>query len=180
MDSNCQCDLPVITKYELRGYELYFNKLRTRSGREALVRNELPEGFPESIPFKEINPARINVLRKNGKPGALLKRKGKYFYAELPGKKVEISNSVHRCHDCEFLCAASDENGGCQKVRDLKKRLEKYDDVTFGIETFNVDNELSQCIVFKCTKYDGFYNKPELTLAEKEKQLRSLAGVAAP
>ncbi len=61
-------------------------------------------------------------LRTSGKPGFVLKRDGKLYYAEIDPNiniNLDIDGQIdHKCGMCTRCSALSDEKGGCAKVRD--------------------------------------------------------------
>lgn len=129
----------------------------------------------EEIPFKEVTEEELFAYRKKGKPAMCIKKDGKYYYTEIPkGLKLLSQNILgeHCCGrsggaDCGKLYAC--EECGCRKVMDLSKdayekllyskrqalylskRIEKYDFITVGYETFNT--EMDVFVVIKCTNY---------------------------
>lgn len=102
----------------------------------------------------EISEDELRMLRKYQIPTFILKDNGKYFYTQIP-RDLNLIGSVnveHRCSPrtsiCTRLSPCSDSNGGCRKVRDVKKRLEKYAWIKSGYETINTDFECF--VVIKC------------------------------
>lgn len=112
-----------------------------------------------SFNLSEISPKEIEKHRKGGKPTFFLKMNDKYYFTEIP-ESLTFENSkllgVHRCafagHECQRLSAAKEENGGCKKVRDRVKRIERYPWIKIGYETANT---IFDCfIVIECSHYE--------------------------
>ena len=129
----------------------------------------------EDFPFKEVSEEELYAYRKTGKPAMCLKKEGKYYYTEIPKDLKMLSRNIlgdHCCGrsggaDCGRLYACKE--CGCRKVMDLgqdsyeklyysknqalylSKRIEKYDFITLGYETFNT--QMDVFVVVKCTDY---------------------------
>lgn len=102
-------------------------------------------------------------------PGLVLVANGRIFYAPI-SENVTLQLGKHQCcldgKICKHLSALPDENGGCPKVRDLfinsingrytnlkeSKRIEKYDFIALGYETFNL-GDYENFTVFSCAHY---------------------------
>ncbi len=121
-------------------------------------------------PLVEITPSECFQKRISLIPGFLLKIDGHLFFTELLKGGVSSSNfglGEHLCFDCKHCSAASDENGGCAKIRDLFPKdnlrekgrwstsncmIEKYSFITSGYERFNrLDEALVVC---KCLHFE--------------------------
>lgn len=91
--------------------------------------------------LKEVSKEELKEYRKNGTPSFVLKTLAGSFYTEVPEDFSLVSvrtNFNHKCATCQRLSAASDENGGCSKVRAKSRGIEKFGQIISGIETFNV------------------------------------------
>ena len=112
----------------------------------------------KEVPLREIQVEKIKPLRKSGKPGIVIKDNGKYYYAEIDPEIKMVPEDMLGPHMCAQLChrlsPASDEKGGCAKVRGHSFFIERFDFIKLGYETFNVPTE--SFIVSKCSNY---YNK---------------------
>lgn len=109
--------------------------------------------------MEEIPVTEIENKRKSNIPGFILKDDGKYFYTEVPPKigfNLEITTGHHMCSfgndDCNRLSPDTDERGGCAKVRDQYKRIEKYHFIISGFETINTRQR--SFVVLKCNNYE--------------------------
>ena len=142
----------------------------------------------------EVSRAGIFKLRMLEKPVFLLKKEGKYYYAIISKNLHMISCQAlgeHLCKTCDRACAASDEKGGCQKVRDMEfgeyltfgngkknailasKRIEKYPFVTLGYETINVNQDCF--MVADCSNFRHFPPRNQVTSAQKNVMKLKLA-----
>lgn len=116
-------------------------------------------------------------IRKEGVPVFVLKIGNKLFYTKIHKmfNTAGILGNVHMCSvnsiTCARLSAASDANGGCQKVRDIgkAKRIEKYDFILLGYEFANVKND---CLVVGVCK--NFKEARQKKFSFKEKSERKL------
>ena len=148
----------VTTTYEI------VTKLENSNNRRQvtnLCRLKLDEKVEKLKTFHltEISVTTLNKYRKKGIPSFLLKIDGKLYHTEIP-ETLSFENAkllgAHRCalvwHECQRLLATSDENGGCKKVRDRVKRIERYPWITVGYETFNTKHDCF--IVIECSHYE--------------------------
>ena len=118
--------------------------------------NEIVE--PMEFNLVEVTPEQLKVYRKSGIPSFVLKVNGKFYYAEITTDINFVSANIlgaHRCaivgYECSRLCAASDEKGGCAKVRNYSRYIEKYPWIEKGYETFNTKQDAM--VVVKCLRY---------------------------
>ena len=96
-----------------------------------------------SLELVEVTTAEISKYRKKKIPSFILKKDGKVFYTKIPADLSLYSAKIfenHKCskanHECRRLSAAIDELGGCAKVRNQAKYIEKYPWIINGYETF--------------------------------------------
>lgn len=125
----------------------------------------------ESIPLKEIPEEMIDYYRKTGIPSFLLKADGKFFYATIRNDIDFLFSNIlglHKCglagKECSRLSAASDENGGCAKVRNYSRRIELYPWITKGFETFNTTHDSFS--VVECDHYKIYTPKEPMSVVE--------------
>lgn len=125
----------------------------------------------------EVNPQDLMDIRLSNVPGAVYKKGEHFFYAPISGNmnfagKTDNSFGNHLCGEqCTQVCK------GCPRTRDLtvayqqrigKKtfrtatdkswRIEKYDFIYEGLETFNMSNQNDAFIVFQCGNYSSAKN----------------------
>ena len=119
--------------------------------------NEIVE--PISFNLIEVTPAQLKKFRMSGIPSFVLKKNGKLYYTSIPKNLSFVSSPIlgkHLCaiqkHECKHLSAASDELGGCAKVREGARRIERYPWITTGYETFNTQND--SFVVVNCSHYE--------------------------
>lgn len=142
--------------------------------RNGVVINE--EVQKKRFPLHKVSEEKLLELRIAGKPGFVAKYEGKYYYTPIPKNMRFVTQTTmwkHVCGksgaECSRLSAASDEDGGCAKVRDLtvenylsagyelreavilSKRIEKYDFITMGFESFNTAQD--SFVVAACEHY---------------------------
>ena len=116
----------------------------------------------ETLVFQlnEVNESEISKFREMGIPSIVLKLNGTLYHSEIPENvpllSVDLFGTPHMCalpdHVCSRLSAASDENGGCEKVRNKSRWIEKYPWIISGYETFNTKNDVF--FVVKCSHYE--------------------------
>lgn len=104
--------------------------------------------------------------------GFVLKIDNIYLFTELPKECSILPSTIlgakHSCVECPYFSAKLNSEGGCQKVRDaspkeyemlgfepmealqLSERIEKYDFITLGCETFHTHHE--SFIVASCNR----------------------------
>lgn len=113
-----------------------------------------------SISFElvEIEEEELKKMREEGIPYFVLKEHGRLYFSEIP-KNVTLTSSKiwgeHKCaivgKECVRLSAKSDEEGGCEKVRNCSKMIENYPWITIGYETVNTAED---CFgVIECRHY---------------------------
>lgn len=109
------------------------------------------------FPLKEVDVSELEELRATTIPGFVLKEYDRYYYAEIERNfkiPLDLLNKKHKCDDihvCMRLTAASDEMGGCGKVRSYSKCIERFDWITLGYETFNTNQDIF--VVGECLHY---------------------------
>ena len=125
---------------------------------------------PLVLNLVEITPEQLDEKRKNGTPSFVLKTNGNFYYSEIPDKINLMSFNLlghHQCavvnKECSRLNAASDENGGCARIRDQYERIEKYPWITTGYQTFNTKHDCF--FVIDCEHY---IHNPRPTFTMKE------------
>lgn len=134
------------------------------------------------FPLREVTVKELRSIRKEEKPGFVLKKDGKYYYG-LISVKTRLTSYMdlreHLCaYDdvCRYLLAASDQDGGCAKVRNNSKYIENYNYITYGYETFNTEQDCF--VVLNCHKYKKCLpSNKTYSDEEKEKMKLKLAGL---
>lgn len=129
----------------------------------------------------EVTKEEVEQCRKAGIPSFLLKLGEKLYYAHIsPNITFTDSNLLggkHKCalqgKECKRLSAASDENGGCEKVRNYCNRIERYQFIARGYETFNTHND--SFFVASCDNYEECPPRPEISKEEKYRMKLALA-----
>ncbi len=122
------------------------------------------------IRLVEVTTKKLAEYRKSRNPFLVLKVNGRLYCTKISDElSSEMENArifgKHKCacngKTCERLSSASDEEGGCAKVRNYGERIENYPFITIGYETFNTNYDA--LIVIECLKY-----KNETVLFEKK------------
>ena len=129
-----------------------------------------------SFSLTEITAKELAAYRRSGKPGFVLKYGGNLYYTSVPKKLNFVSSTIlgeHRCAECHHLSAASDEAGGCAKVRDYSKNIERYSWITTGYETFNTNHNVF--VVVNCQHYEEFPPQKKLSIKETNRLRLGLA-----
>ncbi len=112
-----------------------------------------------SFELVEVSPDELRTKRKRF-PSFVLKVDGKFFYASVPVDLNITPNNIlgpHKCAltgcECRRLSAASDSDGGCEKVRDdfNSERIEKYPWITTGYQTLGTRHDCF--VVIDCEHY---------------------------
>lgn len=113
-----------------------------------------------SIDLTEVSLEELATYRKSKIPSFVLKIDGKLYYSSIPEDLNLYPYNImgkHQCaivaHECRRLSAASDENGGCEKVRNFSQKIEKYPWITIGYETFNTEH--NSFVVLNCLHYES-------------------------
>lgn len=120
---------------------------------DKLIKSEFV--IENSYKLRKIDAKTLTKLHASEIPGFVFKDHEDYYYAEIT-KDTKLLSKVnlgkHMCaQDCCRLSAASDEKGGCEKVRNRSNNIEMYDWITLGYETFNTSQDCF--VVLSCDHY---------------------------
>ena len=126
---------------------------------KVLYKKELkPEVENIVFDLQEISVEEISNLRQKGVPSFVLKEGEKYFWAKVP-KRVSFRSlrdcGLHLCgSSCLHMSSAKEEDGGCQKVRDLPqyKKIERYPFILRAYETFGT--RVESFVILCCANYE--------------------------
>lgn len=158
----------ITTTFEVK-YKLGTN---TNQQFKVVSRKQLKE-VVEHMPFNlvEVTSEELAGYRRSGISSFVLKVDGKLYYSKIPNNISFVSSNIlvaHSCatagKECQRLSAASDEQGGCAKVRDRSKRIEKYPWITTGYETFNTKHD--SFVVVNCLHYEKCPPRKKLSIIE--------------
>lgn len=140
--------------------------------------NEMVE--PMEFQLKEITREELIKYRREGISSFLLKLDGKLYYTSIPDNISFVSSTIlgpHKCalagHECNRLSAASDEDGGCAKVRDRAKCIERYPWITTGYETFCTKHD--SFVVVECSHYEKCPPRKKMSASESNRAKLGLA-----
>ena len=136
-----------------------------------------------SYPMRQVSAQELMKLRLSKKPGVVYKKDNTLFYAAIPGhfNLTGRANSLgkHACGEhCTMVCK------GCHRTDDLTVayqqrihrqkqpfktavlkswRIEKYDFVQEGLESFNMDKQNDSFIVLRCENFQFREVKKQLS-----------------
>ena len=133
-----------------------------------IVSNEELSSSTEELvfPMKRITLEQLKKLRATSIPSFVLKEGGNYYYAQIVRDLNLVSTLLcgcHKCSACRYLSAATDEEGGCAKVRNRSYYIERYDWID-GYETFNTNRDAF--VVAVCNHYGRYLPKKKQTAEE--------------
>lgn len=155
LDGNILRAEKVITTFEVKKEVDENNHLGKLISEKIIDEKVIPLNFP----LVEVTTEELAIYKKNGVSSFVLKMDGKFYYSSIPKDMNLVSCetlSFHKCalskRECHRLSAASDENGGCAKVRDGASNIERYPWITAGYETFNTKYDCFA--VFNCLHYE--------------------------
>ena len=137
--------------------------------------------------LKKVSKSELKELRKTtSAPAVIIKKCGICYWAELDPscEKLDLMSHfklgrMHYCaaagKECARLSAASDECGGCAKVRDRGnlKRIERYPWITDGYQTLNMRNP-----VFFVSNCDHYALAVRTSILPREKVSEMKLGIA--
>jgi len=108
----------------------------------------------KKYPLKEITLEELAEIRESKTPSFLIKDFGKYYWAKIPAKMCLLKTNImgeHKCanstHDCAHISAASDEEGGCARVRAKYPKIEDFDFIKVGYQKFNTPHDEMNVII---------------------------------
>lgn len=134
----------------------------------------------KSYPLKEVTPDELAEYRKAKVPSFVLKIDGKLYHCNIPEDTSFQSYTLlgpHKCatssKECNRLSAASDEQGGCAKVRAYSVGIERYPWIEVGYETFGT--KFDSFVVVECSHYEKCPPRKHYTPAEITQKRLSLA-----
>lgn len=141
---------------------------------------------PIQIPLKEISVETLEKIRRLQKsrqlktPLFLFKEYGKYYVAQIKEKMsfitTQIFDDTHLCKNCCHLSALPVEKGGCRKVYDQRKMLEKYTFIDIGYQTLELNASSMEILsICKCENYEKSQPRNNVpTILQKKDLIKSL------
>lgn len=170
----------------------------TRTIKYSNEEQEIKEVDYNLVPIKPEELLQKRLVYKN-KAMIIFNINGKLFYTDVP-KDIKTMSSdnfglgCHLCYKCKHASAASNEKGGCAKVRDLfasedkndpnrwlmpnVAMLEKYKFITLGFESVATKDEVF--VVCECANFEEFGKRTEISREEYERARLSLAQFLFP
>lgn len=130
---------------------------------------------PVCIHLVEVTSEELAGYRNSGISSFVLKVDGKLYYSEIPANLNFGDTTIlgaHKCavigHECHRLSAASDDQGGCAKIRNDSSFIEKYPWITTGYETFNTKHD--SFVVVNCLHYEKYPRRKKLSSTDSNNQ----------
>lgn len=128
----------------------------------AVISKKILDRKVENMCFNliEVTADMIANYRKKGIPSIVVKIDGTLYHSEIPNNISFLTSNLlgtHQCSSmkdgCRRLSAASDEKGGCEKVRNKSTYIERYPWIITGFETFNT--RLNSFVVINCLHFES-------------------------
>lgn len=134
----------------------------------------------ETFPLMETTRTEIWQYRKLKIPTLILKVGDALYLSVIPKDNNFNFRQIipeHRCavsgHECRRLSALDDKHGGCEKVRNCARFIERYHWIRWGIETFGTSSDVF--IVEDCEHYEKCPPRRIHTPDEIKKSKKNLA-----
>lgn len=163
-------------KKDFAGME--FKETEKQEKQDKNIRLEIEEGNtviqPIAFALTEVTLEQLRAYRRKKIPSFILKRHGKIYFAQIPKDLNLRSANIlgdHQCAMGEDICyrlsAASDEEGGCAKVRDCypDRCIENYPWIGVG---YQISNSVPGHNVFVVTQCDHFLEFPKRKTSVEE------------
>lgn len=136
----------------------------------------------ETLYFREISLEQLKRIRESTLPALILKMDERFFFCKVPYDLDIFSSDAggkHQCADCNRCSAASDEDGGCQKVRELKnRRIENYNFVTKALQTVHTKHDTIR--ILGCANWEAYPSRKKRPYDEIRKAKIALAQFVWP
>ena len=120
-----------------------------------------------SFELKKVSEEELASYRIKKVPSFVAKVDGEIFYTKIP-KSISFVYAkmmgTHQCGFCNRLSAASDKEGGCAKVRNRSRGIEKYPWIKTGYETFGTRQD--SFVVINCERYQNFPQRKKVELTK--------------
>lgn len=108
--------------------------------------------------LKKVTKDMLSKIRDEETLSFVLKQGKKLYWCKIPKNTNLVGSTMlgqHQCAStfctCEKMSAASEEEGGCKKVRKFGKGIEDFEFIEIGYETFNTNCDA--CVVGECNNY---------------------------
>lgn len=144
-----------------------FKISKKNSGEKPSLVYQEPKKGKTVLPLQKISKEDLLNIRTLGIPGFVLKLEKTLFYTQISKDFPQIAKlegflENHECRDCKKLgtydCSKTSDGAlsfvlryrskDFKKAVKISQRIEKYDYITYGFETFNVTYE--SFVVFNC------------------------------
>ena len=132
--------------------------------------------------LKTITRQQLLEFRKKRIPSFVLKDNENFFYTTIDPEISFLSPDIlghHMCSlapdCCDRLSPASDEDGGCAKVRNMARFIELYPWISLGYETFNT--RCDAFLVAKCDHYKRFVKTPKAVVSKQNTRKKKTSNI---
>lgn len=102
--------------------------------------------------LEKATPYKLEILRNNNIPLLIVKTNNSIYFSSYPPIKLNVLKGEHLCPNCKHMLACKKEDGGCIKVLERRKKIEKYHFIEEGYEYYNTKSECF--IVIKCFDFE--------------------------
>ena len=145
---------------------------KTKNPIKILAKDEVTREVKKlSFELKKVSKEELASYRVEGVSSFVVKVDEEFYHTAIPKTISFMSAKImgtHQCGFCNRLSAASDKDGGCAKVRNRSKCIERYPWIKKGYETFNTRQD--SFVVVECQRYQAFPPKKKIEV----KQLNNL------
>ena len=149
---------------------------------EVLSKKEISKEVEElSFHLKPVTVAELAAYRNDNISSFVLVKNGEFYWTKIPGDisfySSKLLGGFHLCSEskkeCSRLSAASDDLGGCAKVRSKATGIEKFPWITSGYETFGTSND--SFFVACCEHYKTCPEKATMSVEARNRAKLALA-----
>lgn len=141
---------------------------RTKNPMGILRKEELKRDVePLKFELKRVSVEELTSFRKMNIPSFVVKVNNEFYHTQIPKTISFVSARIlgeHKCGYCNRLSAASDKEGGCAKVRNRSRYIERYPWIKTGYETFGTRQD--SFVVVNCERYQNFPQRKKVELTK--------------
>lgn len=159
-------------------YEVQYQKKSKSNELVFISREKISEAKTNSydLQLTKISAEELKEKRIEKIPSFVLKQNGILYYTEIHHNWNLMASGIlghHMCSDCHRLSAASDEEGGCEKVRRRSTGIERYSWIQKGFETFGT--KCNALVVTECSNFEPYPVQKKRSINDINKAKLSLA-----
>lgn len=141
---------------------------KTKAPMAILLKEEVKRDVePLKFELKRVSVEELTSFRKMNIPSFVVKVDNEFYHTKIPKTISFVSAKIlgeHKCGYCNRLSAASDKEGGCAKVRNRSRGIEKYPWIKTGYETFGTRQD--SFVVINCERYQNFPQRKKVELTK--------------